>query len=145
FPESLHVADESVNAFVARAMAECASGDYERFRLLWSIRHDPLPRDEYEQGWQAVQRIEVRRLEPVILSGSNAAVPPDSDQAYAILAEVSLDPNRPAGQREPNREAVLLIVREDDAWRLARPPRALKEWIHERAATRDENAGDDAP
>ncbi len=145
FPDSLRVADEAVNEFVGFAMNECAGGDYERFRLLWRATDDPLPRDEYEQGWQAVERIELRALEEVVLAGQHQEDSYAGETAYVVLAGVSLDPNHRAGKREPFREVILLIVNEQSKWRLAKAPNALKTWVREHVASRLERSADGPP
>ena len=91
FPDELRVSDDTVNAFVENAMRLCAAGDYEAFRLLWSDRSDPLPRDEFEQGWQAVETIRVRALNPVILQSDNEASRDGdpSERAFIVLVEVA--------------------------------------------------------
>jgi len=132
FPSELYAEDASVNAFVIRAMTDCASGDYEKFRLLWSAREEPLPRNEYEQGWQAVQKITIRALEKVILAEDPARGRDESETVYVILADVSLDPTHRAGQREPHREVAMMLVRETDEWRLSRAPKRMRAWIKER-------------
>lgn len=137
FPDEVRVGDPSVNEFVERAMVGCASGDYDRFRLLWSVREDPLPRDDYLEGWQAVQRIKIRAVERVMLSPDPKLGREKPEIAYAILADVALDPARPAGQREPNREVVLALIREQTAWRLASAPTALRTWMKERVHHRE--------
>lgn len=129
FPADLHMADASVNAFVKEAMLHCASGDYNRFRLLWSAKEEPLSRDDYEQGWQAVQKIAVRALKKVMLAADSKHRGDPSRKVYVLLAEVALDPTHRAGAREPNREVVLMMVREQGAWRLAHPPKAMRAWI----------------
>lgn len=132
FPEEMQVADESVNEFVARAMTVCAAGRYEDFRLLWSARDQPLSRGEYEMGWQAVREIRIRALERVRLGPDSTRGGEDGEFVYVILAGVSLDPTQSAGGQEPNREAVLMAIREQDDWRLARAPKKMREWIRDR-------------
>ncbi len=134
FPDELRVADASVNEFIERAMLDCATGDYGKFRLLWSARQDPLPRGKYEEGWQAVREIKIRAVKQVILAPEMDAELTEGGTAYAVLADVSLDPTLRAGQNEPHREAVLLIVREHEVWRLAEAPRALRGWIRQKAS-----------
>ena len=133
FPDQIRAEEASVNAFIERAMKDCASGDYDRFRRLWTTRQDPLSRDEYEQGWQAVQRITIRAVERVALTDQTDEGFSPTELNYAILAEVVLDPTHPAGRREPNREAVMVIAWEQDAWRLARAPKAMRSWIKKQA------------
>jgi len=135
FSEEHRADDETVNAFVTHAMTVCASGDYDDFRLLWSVREDPLPRQEFERGWQAVKSIRIRDLQRVIVAPSDPADDEAIDgasDAYAILANVQLDPDHPAGQRQPDRQVVLLIRREGDRWRLARAPKSVRTWILKR-------------
>jgi hypothetical protein len=136
FPDSLRVADPAVNDFARQAMETCAAGDYPQFRLLWSVRHEPLSRGEYEKGWQAVQQIRLRALEPVRIAEPAPDDPPTElpPLSYVVLADVTFDPAHRIARAEPNREVVLLIVHEQDAWRLAEAPPLVREWVKKRAA-----------
>ena len=140
FPDELRVSDDSVNAFVEKAMRLCAAGDYEAFRLLWSDRSDPLPRDEFEQGWRAVEAIRIRALDPVILQSDHGASRNDdpNERAFVVLAEVVFDPSQPAGRREPQREIVLILAREHDEWRFSRAPKEVREWIKDHVMQADD-------
>lgn len=135
FPDTLRVADAGVNDFVTTAMSACAKGDYEAFRLLWSAREAPLPRDEFEQGWNAARRIEVRALQKGILEPDPTTGRETAEAVYALLAEVSLDPTLKAGKKEPKREAVLMLTREHDQWRIAKAPKPMRDWIKSNLAT----------
>ena len=132
FPESLHVADASVTNVVERAMNACAKGDYDDFRLLWSARQKPLERGEFEAGWLAVQSIDVRALELIKLATKTENGEEHLDEHYVMLAEVRFDPQHPAGRKEPRREVVLLLAKEQQQWRLARAPAKIRTWIRER-------------
>lgn len=140
FPDTLRVADAGVNDFVTTAMSACAKGDYEAFRLLWSARETPLPRDEFEQGWNAALKIEVRALQKGILEPDPASGRETAETVYALLAEVSLDPTLKAGKKEPKREAVLMLSREHDQWRIAKAPKPMRDWIKSNLAARTPNA-----
>ena len=129
FPDDLRVEDPAVNDYVRLAMTTCAGGDYELFRLMWSAREEVLPRDEYEQGWQAVREIRLTRLEKVMLAPNEKQGRTTAQTVYALLADVSLDPEHPAARNEPNRQVALMIVREHDDWKLARAPRTMREWL----------------
>ncbi len=124
FPTQLRVVDEAVNDFVTIAMNLCSSGDYESFRLLWSVEHDPITRQQFESAWQAVTRIRILALErdPI-------------NDTYAILAHVALDAKRfPAGHRlreNPQRNVALLILQEQGEWRLTRAPIAVRNYLIE--------------
>lgn len=132
FPESLFVDDREVTAFVRQALDQCAAGDYDAFRRLWTAKQDPMSRDEFEEGWAAVQTITVRALEKVMLAAEDDSK--SAETVYALFVEVALDPERPAGKRQPLREIVLMLTRENEAWRIARPPKAMREWIKSRAS-----------
>jgi len=120
FPTELHADDQSVNAFVREVIETCASGDYEAFRLLWSIRDDPFPRDQFYRAWQSVHKVEVTGMRKM-------RNPADQGIVYAVAARVDLDP----GVREPQRRVVILLIKEKDAWRLTRPPEGLAEELFE--------------
>lgn len=139
FPDELRVADSTVNEFVTKAMTTCAAGDYEAFRLLWSVREDPLPREEFEQGWQAVQTIKVRALEKVMLDADPNAGRTEPETVYALLTEVSLDPTQKAGQKEPQRNVVLMLAREHEQWRLAQAPKPMRDWVKNKTAATGES------
>lgn len=128
FPETLRVADEDVNVFVRTTLAQCAGGDYDAFRTLWTAKQDPISREEFQEGWHAVDRIEVQGLQKALLELEEGA---PRQTVYVMLVVVSLDPTRKAGKREPLREIVLMIVREHDQWRLAAAPKPMREWIKE--------------
>jgi len=145
FPEKVQVADSSINDFVRTALAQCAAGDYDAFRRLWTVRQEPPPRGEFEEGWRSAREINVRALEKGLLAGGEEKDPAGPETVYAMLVEVSLDPTRRAGQRAPNREIVLMLSRERDEWRLARPPKAMREWIKKRVEESNAPSDDQVP
>ena len=128
FPESMQVEDESVNAFVKKAMAACAKGDYGAFRLLWSARQEPLPQAEFDAGWKAVQAIRIRSLDHIRMAVKSETGDEDLRDHYVFVAEVQFDPQRPAGRKEPTRQVVLLMGKEQGQWRLARAPEKIRSW-----------------
>lgn len=145
FPEALHVVDASVNEFVERAMDTCAKGDYDDFRLLWSVRQKPLERGEFEAGWLAVKAIEVRALELIKLATETEAGGERLDEHYVFLAEVRFDPQHPAGRKEPLREVILLLTKEQQQWRLARAPTKIRTWIRTRVVAQTEASAQTVP
>ncbi|MCH8967146.1 MAG: hypothetical protein IID43_05670 [Planctomycetes bacterium] len=135
FPEAVKVADDSVNRALDHAMTVSMSGDYDAFRLLWSAREDPLPRDEFEKGFGAVEEIRIEALEKVILAGgahNTGAQNSDGEAVYAAYATIRLDPAKNLGQPEPERRVVLMLVHEHGDWRLARAPKELRAWLKEK-------------
>jgi hypothetical protein len=129
FPPELHVKDESANRFLTRAMKTCGDGEYESFRSLWSILEQPLPRGDFDQGWQAVQEIRIRAFQQVFLERGRDGKKPEGETVYVVFADVSLDPSHRAGEREPHREVALMLVREKDEWRLAKAPAKMRKWV----------------
>lgn len=115
FPADLPPDDPAVTAFVRKVIDTCVAGDYNAFRLLWSIKEDPFPRDSFQRGWRAVRRVSVVRLQKF-----RRRV--EGDIVYGLHAHVELDPAVP----KPRRDVILLIVREDDHWRLRRAPSDLR-------------------
>ncbi len=160
FPKEMEVADASVNAFVREVMATSASGDYSAFRLLWSARQQPLARNEFERGWDAVEEIRVLALERVALSSETETGEPET--VYAMYADVRLDPERLGGMRaksgkpaDTRRKPILMFVREHGQWRIGRAPKQMCAWLKKkvdgdkdpdaREGGSDADGGKDAP
>jgi len=147
FPDSLRTDDAGVNRFISDALDICARGDYDAFRILWSARQDPISHEEFEQGWEAVRLIQVRAIEKVVLPDREATTTSSDstggqgvvegtlapDVSIVVFIEVSLDPEHPAGRRQPEREVVLLMVQENNGWRFGRAPKELRAWIKQHA------------
>ena len=114
FPAELRAADPSVNDFLYEAFQTCASGDYEAFRLLWSVREDPISEQEFIRGWQTDPRVSIKDLKKMRT--------PEGATVYAVRALVEFDPG---AVLEPDRDIVLLLVKENEKWRVAGAPRSL--------------------
>jgi hypothetical protein len=130
FPESLRVDEPGVNQFVSTALAQCAGGEYDAFRSLWTAKQEPISRAEFNEGWDAVRRIEVRALEKALLDLGDGSG--DPEPIYVLFAEVKLDAAARVGRREPVREIVLALVREHDQWRLAGAPKEMRDWVRKK-------------
>ncbi len=113
FPMEVQADDPAVNQFVRQITEICVEGDYERFRLLWAVREDPFPRREFERGWKALNKVRVIALQKMKTK--------TGEYLYYLHARVELDESVP----EPEREVVLLIIKENDQWRLAKAPAHL--------------------
>ncbi|MCK4657910.1 MAG: hypothetical protein KAV82_00170 [Phycisphaerae bacterium] len=110
FPPEMHADDPVVNQFVGQVIETCVKGDYEKFRLLWTVREDPFPRQEFQRGWNALQKLRVLALQKMKTS--------KGQYLYSLHVRAEFDDTVP----EPQKELVLLIVKEDDQWRLANAP-----------------------
>lgn len=126
FPPHLRVDDPAVNDFVEHTMRTCVSGDYDAFRLLWSVKSEPMGRRDFERGWQAVRQIRVDALVPF----RNGA---DGPLRYYIEASVELDP----AADPPTRNVQLVAVSEDSQWRLAKPSKTQLDKIAQAVAQAD--------
>lgn len=145
FPDELRVEDESVNVFVQKVMQTCARGAYDAFRLLWSAREEPLPHDEFQQGWQAVKAIHIRVLKKLKLAETPASDLDGTEQIiYAIGALVEFEPTYPARQLQEDREVIMMLIREHNEWRLARAPKAVRKWIRKELEPPGNENGEDA-
>ena len=113
-PPELRAHDDTVNVFIRDVIDTCASGDYDAFRMLWSARDDPFPRDQFHRAWQSVQKVTINALR--LLHNPN-----DGSVLYAVRARVELDPT----VREPLRDVVILLTWENNRWRLTMPPEGL--------------------
>ena len=133
FPQELMVADATVNEFVTEAMKTCAGGDYDSFRLLWSAREELITKREYERGWRAVLSMDIRALKEVKLAPDAARGETETRTVYAVLAHVAFDPAQTADQQDVERQVVLVVLREHNAWRLGKAPRDLRTWLTEKA------------
>ena len=136
FPPAVQSDDPTVNQFVRQITETCVRGDYEEFRLLWSVREDPFPRQEFERGWKALEKVRVLAVQKrKTLEGQDL---------YYIHTRVELDDSVP----EPARDVVLLIVRENDRWRLAKAPAHLRKkvlGVGEQGSTGENSPNDGAP
>lgn len=73
FPAEFRSDNEAVNDFVTRSMKVSAAGDYEAFRLLWSVHDEPISQQEFMEGWRAVREIRVKALRKVRLTHEHPA------------------------------------------------------------------------
>lgn len=122
FPPELHADDPAVNAFLEKALTVTAEGDYEEFRLLWAAADEPFARDQYLSGWRSVLEIRVELLQKM-RDG------PGGEVFYAVYARAELDPREVPAEAELRREVVLLVRREDEAWKLAHAPPPVREEV----------------
>ena len=118
FPDKLRVEDASVNEFILEAIHTCVEGDYEAFRLLWSAKEEPLTEQEFRRGWRAVREVDIQQVRKLQT--------PEGEIVYAVRGLVRLDP---AEVPEPNRDIVLLLVKENDQWRIARAPGSVRQML----------------
>jgi hypothetical protein len=115
FASDAYSKDPTVNAFVREAIEICIRGDYEAFRLLWSAREEPLTEQEFLRGWRAVQRVTIQQITEMQT--------PAGEIVYGVRGQVELDPDEVP---EPVRDIVLVLVGENDQWRIRRAPGGVR-------------------
>lgn len=125
FPESVATGDGTVNELVRAAMTACLDNDYDALRALWSATERPLKRRQFDRQWQPVRRITVREVQPMRYAE-------DDRLLYYVHAGFEFG----VGARQPERDVVLLVVLQNEAWRLARAPKSLVRQV------RDKNSDD---
>ena len=108
---------QEVNDFVAKALTVCAEGDYEEYRLLWSLDHQPTNRKRFMQLRDATEQVQVktiRRLQFRLPDGSMKGADPP---VYVLHAFVALkEEAKQRSERLKDRDLILQIVRRNNAW-----------------------------
>ena len=109
--------NQEVNDFVAKAMTVCAEGDYEEYRLLWSLDHKPTNRKRFMQLRDATEQVQVktiRRLQFRLPDGSMKGL---DTPVYVLHAFVALkEEAKQRSERLKDRDLILQIVRRNNAW-----------------------------
>lgn len=123
--------NHEINDFVAHALAVCARGDYEEYRLLWSYDHQPTNRKRFEQIRAAMEQIEIRQVRRLRLRLPDGSLRAETQPIYVLHAFVSMSPEakKRSEHRIEDRELILQIVYQNEAWRFAPAPREVKEAI----------------
>ena len=115
FPKDLQqILDDEARQVVRQLIDACVQGDYDQFRLMWTISQDPYPRNAFEKGWKAVQEVQILN----VVKRRRPAGDAPYEIVFGIAAHVALDPSIP----EPERDIVLLLIPENNTWKIARPP-----------------------
>ncbi len=118
FPPSARADDDSVNSIVERALQACVRNQYEEFRSLWLATDEPVKKRHYEQKWQPVRHIVVRKVQPMRHA---------QDDSILYYVDVNLEFGR--GSRKGERDIVFLVVKNNETWRLSRAPKSLVQKI----------------
>ena len=146
FPVGIRSDDPSVNDFLMEAIRTCVAEDYEAFRLLWSAREEPIAEPRFRRAWRACRKVSVQELKKIKLvrtgDGTKDAQGKMEEIVYVVRGHVRLDPNEVP---EPERDIILLLVRENEKWRLATVPRKVKESLVSEVAGAEKGPGGTEP
>ncbi|MGB0717582.1 MAG: hypothetical protein ACPGXK_17015 [Phycisphaerae bacterium] len=140
FPDELQAEEPEVNAILTKAMTLCTTGDYEAFREIWSARETPLSEAKFRHMREAVTQISIGALEKAAIKRTDEKGMVVPEIVYVAYARMGLDVDRlppraaekykdPETGLAPEREAVLMLVREFDEWRLAHAPDEMRRWL----------------
>lgn len=116
FPSYCRMQDPALNKFIEAALETCATGDYDKFRLLFGTEFTPPAASDFERIWKGVQSVEI------ISVRAGPQEPPE----YYVHAMVRL--RKPDRRERDKRDAVVAVFKEGTEWRMAPPP---KEIIHQ--------------
>ena len=120
--------NQDINDFVAKALTVCAEGDYEEYRLLWSLDHQPTNRKRFMQLRDATQKVDVktiRRLQFRLPDGSMKGM---DMPVYVLHAFVALkEEAKQRSERLKDRDLILQIVRRNNAWCFIPASKEVKE------------------
>ena len=109
--------NQEINDFVAKALTVCSEGDYEEYRLLWSLDHQPTNRKRFMQLRDATEKVDVktiRRLQFRLPDGSMKGL---DTPVYVLHAFVALkEEAKQRSERLKDRDLILQIVRRNNAW-----------------------------
>lgn len=124
FPAAVRTEDASVNTFIDNLLSACAKGQYGLYRLAVASQYDPMAQRHFERAWHAVKQVEIRGVECIYTppAAEKLAQRPDLREElrhpiYSVHATITLR----EGFDRPTRELVVLIVKENDEWKLGPP------------------------
>ena len=109
--------NEEVNDFVAKALTVCAEGDYEEYRLLWSLDHQPTNRKRFMQLRDAMEQVDVKTIRRLQFRLPDGSMKDLDTPIYVLHAFVALkEEAKQRSQRLKDRDLILQIVRRNNAW-----------------------------
>ncbi len=129
--EKSKTGDESINAFVTEAVDHCTSRNYEECRLLWHFDHQPPSRKHFAKLWQAVERVEIRRVQEVKFRLPSGKIENRDEPVWVFHAyvDVSEDARMASGGKLRDSDLFLLIVRDRDSWRFSPAPPEIRDTL----------------
>ena len=109
--------NHEVNDFVAKALTVCAEGDYEEYRLLWSLDHQPTSRKRFMQLRDAMEQVHVKTIRRLQFRLPDGSMKDMETPVYVLHAFVALkEEAKQRSERLKDRELILQIVRRNNAW-----------------------------
>ena len=120
--------NQEVNDFVAKAMTVCADGDYEEYRLLWSLDHQPTNRKRFMQLRDATKQVQVKTIRRLQFRLPDGSMKGTDTAVYVLHAFVALkEEAKQRSERLKDRDLILQIIRRNNAWCFIPAAKEVKE------------------
>lgn len=121
--------DATVNAFVSETVERCAAGDYDAYRLMWTIDYRPASRKRFRQLAESIEQIEVKLVKQLQIESADGAIEERDDPVYVCHVFVKINPDiqRKPGTKFEDRDLILLITRNVDSWQFEPAPDFVKD------------------
>ncbi len=139
--------NREVNDFVAQAVAVCAGGDYDEYRLLWSYDHQPTSRKRFAQIRDAMKKVEIKTVKRLRLRLADGGLKQEDSPVYVFHAFIEMkdEAKQRSDHRIDDRDMILRIVYEHGAWRFTPAPKEVKEAILDAVAASQDGSPPRAP
>jgi len=121
FAPGLAEGHPDIIAFMRHFLETCLAGDYGGYRRLVARGTEPESRARFERILHGLRRLRVDEISPVEL--------PDLPQpCYLVVstAELVRDPKEAVPRAPETRRVAIVVIREENEWRLAPAPPALQ-------------------
>ena len=119
FEEGLRDDYPEIVAFMQHFLETCLAGDYAGYRKLVSRLCDPESRDRFQAVFHAIRALYIQSIEPI-------ERPRLSDEVYLVVSQVDFHPESKVRLRRKHNAIAILVLKEDDAWRMIPAPSDLQ-------------------
>jgi hypothetical protein len=117
-----------VAEFVVQFLETCLAGDYGGYRNLVSRTRAPESQQRFERVYHGLESLSIESIEPVELGSVS---PP----AALVTIRVRLRPEQKATLRRERERFAIIVLKEDDEWRMMPAPSRFQPEEDEPAAT----------
>jgi hypothetical protein len=120
--------NQEVNDFVSKALTVCSEGNYEEYRLLWSLDHQPTSRKRFMQLRDATERVDVKVIRRLQLRLPDGSMKEMDTPVYVLHAFVALkEEAKQRSEQLEDRDLILQVVRRNDKWCFMPAAKEVKE------------------
>jgi hypothetical protein len=119
FAEDLRQQYPHITGFLQEFLETCLAGDYAGYRKLASRMREPEGRERFQAIFHAIRALHVQSIEPIDL-------PRVSDQTYRVTCHLDFHPDSEVRLRRKTDQIAILVLREEDCWRMLPAPSELQ-------------------